>query len=366
LRIVQYREIPEDNELRTRWNALAMQMERPEVFYTCEWALAMQAAYREQRPPLLMLGYDENDLVGIASLAINPASKMVEFLSATTADYCDLLSPPALRQEFLNAVFAELKKNWDGHIVLTNLPDDSATADALRSAAKTHAYHLFARPAYTCAQVQLGTSEQRQELKNTLLTKKKLRRYLRSMERQGPVTFTHLRSWEEIEPALHEFADAHVARFAATGRTSSLATRQRRLFIEELARRFDGTGVVTLSQLGIQNQPAAWNFGFQFHKSWFWYQPTFDSRWEENSPGYCLLARIVADACDTAELDFVDLGLGAEGYKERFGNINRQTIHLTISNSWSHHLREVARYRAASALKRSPKIEAAVRRALGR
>ena len=366
MRIVQQREIPEDNELRQRWNALAMQMEQPEVFYTCEWALAMQSAYRQQRAPLLILGYKENELIGIASLAINSTSKTLEFLSATTADYCDFLSAPAARQEFVHAVFAELKKNRTSHITLANLPENSSTADALRSAAKIHGYHFFARPAYTCAQVQLGTGQQRHELKTALLAKKKLRRYLRAMESEGPVTFAHLRSREQIESSLPEFADAHVARFAATGRASSLATRERRIFLEDLARRFDGSGVATLSQLRIQDRPVAWNFGFQFHKSWFWYQPTFDSHWEENSPGYCLLARIVADACDTEELEIVDLGLGAEGYKDRFGNSSRQTLYVTISNSWSHHLREIARYRAASALKRSPNIETAVRRALGR
>ena len=217
-----------------------MQMDRPEVFYTYEWALAMQTAYRQQRPPLLILGYDENELVGIASLTINPAGKTTEFFSATTADYCDFLGPAARRQDFINLVFAELSKSGNGHFTLANLPEDSCTKDALRSAAQIHGYHLFARPAYECAQVRLGTGEQRQELKNGLLAKKKLRRYLRAMEREGPVTFAHLRSWEQIEPAFAEFADAHVERFAATGRTSSLATRERRIFLEELARRFDG------------------------------------------------------------------------------------------------------------------------------
>ncbi len=366
MRIVQYRDIPEDNELRQRWNALAMQMERPEVFYTCEWALAMQCAYRHSRTPWLMLGYKGNELVGIASLAANSIKKTIEFLSATTADYCDFLSAPPTREEFVDAVFSELKKNSTGRLTLANLPADSCTKVGLCSTAKNHGYHLFARPAYSCAQVQLGAGGQRQELKNALLGKKKLRHYLRAMEREGPVSFVHLRSWQEIEPALPEFADAHVARFAATGRASSLATRQRRIFLEDIARRFDGTGVVTLSQLRIEDRPVAWNFGFQFHKSWFWYQPTFDSRCEESSPGYCLLARIIADACDSDDLDLVDLGLGAEGYKERFCNLTRQTLHVTISDSWSHHLREKARYGAASALKRSPKIEAAVRRALSR
>ena len=366
LRIVQHKEIPEDHELCRRWNALVMQMEQPEVFYTYEWALAMQAAYGQLRPPLLMLGYEGDELAGVAALTIDSAGNNIEFLSSTTADYCDFLSAPLARHDFIKALFAELKKNAASRFTLANLPADSCSQAALRSAAKTHGYFLFARPAYSCAQVQLETGEKRQELKNALLGKKKLRRYLRAMEREGPITFAHLRSWDQIGEALPEFADAHVARFAATGRTSSLATSERRSFLEELARHFDGSGIVTLSQLKIQNRAVAWNFGFRFHRSWFWYQPTFDSRWEEHSPGYCLLAHIVADACDTDGLEIVDLGLGAEGYKERFANATRQTLHVTISDSWSRHVSEIARYRAASALKRSPKIEAAVRRALGR
>ena len=66
------------------------------------------------------------------------------------------------------------------------------------------------------------------------------------------------------------------------------------------------------------------------------------------------------------EIKVVDLGLGAEGYKERFGNSTRQTLDVTMTKSWSRHLREIVRYRAANTLKRSPKVESAVRRLLRR
>jgi CelD/BcsL family acetyltransferase involved in cellulose biosynthesis len=214
--------------------------------------------------------------------------------------------------------------------------------------------------------VELGSGERRQELKTTLASKKKLRRYLREMEREGPITFSHLQSLAEIQAALPLFAEAHVARFEVTKRLSSLHTPERRFFLAELARRFSGAGVVTLSVLTIGDRPVAWNYGFQFHGSWFWYQPTFDSTHEQNSPGYCLLSRIVIEACDMEGMKVVDLGLGAEGYKERFANGARQTLFVTATRSWRRHLREIARYRVASALKASPKIESAVRRVLGR
>ena len=81
--------------MRQRWNDLAVQMERPKVFYTCEWALAVQSAYQASLQPLLFLGYDGDDLVGVACLAADPTEQNVSFLNATTADYCEFLSPSA-------------------------------------------------------------------------------------------------------------------------------------------------------------------------------------------------------------------------------------------------------------------------------
>jgi len=365
LRIVIHTEIPENPELHRQWNEVALQTRRPQVFYTYEWALAVQTAYHASLKPLLLLGYEGSDLIGVASLATEKASKNVTFLAATTADYCDFLVAPQRSGEFVNAVFAELCKTQAASLALANLPADSPTVDALRQTGK-YGFRNFSRPAYLCSQVDLGSGERRQELITSLLNKKKLRRYLREMEREGPVTFAHLQSCDEIQAAFTEFADAHVARFRATGRVSSLATPERRKFLQELARQFDGCGVVTMSMLKINERPVAWNYGFQFHGSWFWYQPTFDSRQEENSPGHCLLSRIVIEACDMENMNTVDLGLGAEGYKERFGNSTRQTLYVTLARSPLRYLLEVAKYRTAIELKKTPKLESMVRRALHR
>ena len=366
LRLILQREIPEDQNLQRKWNEVVQQMERPEVFYTYEWALAVQSAYHKALKPLLFLAYEGDNLAGVVSLCATSNISAVTFLAATTADYCEFVSRPGQRTEFVDLVLAELVNMRVERLLLANLPANSATPDATRSAARKHGFHAFLRPAYECAQIELGSTEKRQELKATLLGKKKLRRYLRAMEGGGAVKFVHLQSQAEIQASLPGFADAHVARFEETGRISSLCTPERRVFLEELVRKFSDTGVVTLSLLMVGDQPVAWNYGFQFCGSWFWYQPTFDSRQEENSPGYCLLSRIVIEACDMNEMKVVDLGLGDEGYKERFGNNMRQTLHATVTKSRLRHLREILRYRAASILKGSPKFESVVRRILGR
>jgi CelD/BcsL family acetyltransferase involved in cellulose biosynthesis len=366
LRIVLHREIPEDPKLRLQWNEVALLMEKPEVFFTCEWALAMQSAYRASLRPLLFLGYEADDLVGVASLATDGAGEKVTFLAGMTGDYCEFLASPQSRPEFIDAVFAELGKTKMASVVLANLPENSATLFALQAAAAKYHFHIYVRPAYVCAQVKLGTATQRKELRITLTGKRKIRRSLKAMEREGPVSFAHLQSWTQIQAALPDFSDAHVARFKAIRRISGLSTPERRFFLEELARRFSDSGVVTLSILMIGNRTVAWNYGFQFCGTWFLYQATFDSRHEGHSPGHCLLSRIVIEACDIEEMKMVDLGLGAEGYKEQFGNSTRQTLHVTLTRSWSRHLREIVRYRAASGLKQVPKVDSAVRRLLGK
>src|SRR5580658_7434375 len=366
MRVVGLRKIPEAPSFLRQWDDLVLHMERPEVFYTSEWALAVESAYQTSLKPLLLLGYDSDHLAGVACLATDASEQNVSFLAATTADYCDFLSHPQRRGEFVDKVFAELRQFGAGNLVLASLPADSATLAALHAAAEKHHFHMYMRPACLCVQVELGSGEQRREIKSALAGKRKIRRYLRTMEREGPVTFAHLQSAAQIQAALPEFMDAHVARFRSTQRISVLSTPERRFFLEELTRRFSGSQVVTLSMLMIGDRPVAWNYGFQFHGSWFWYQPTFDSRQEENSPGQCLLSRIVTDACDMDGMRVVDLGLGAEGYKERFANSSCQTIDFTMTKSWSRHLREIVRYRAASALKRSPRLDSAVRRVLRR
>lgn len=364
MRIVLLRKVPEDAALVRRWNDLVLQMKVPQVSYNCEWALAVQSAYQTSRKPLLFLGYDGDELVGVACLATDSQREQtVSFFTANTADYCEFLTHPQRRREFVEAVFAELRKAGVGSLVLANLPANSVTSAALRGAAKKYGFHLYLRPAYLCPQVKLGNQDQRLELKTTVTRKRQLRRCLRALEREGPVTCTYLHSWKEVEPVLPEFARAHVARFQSTHHVSFLSAPERRVFMEELARRFCARGMMTLTVLAVEERPIAWSYGFQFQGIWLLYQTTFDTRCAENSPGYCLLGRILLEACNIKTLGLVDLGLGAESYKEWFANSSSQTLYVTLTTSPLSHWREIARYRLAAGVKRFPKLEGAIRSA---
>ncbi len=357
MRIVIHREIPEDAELRSQWNALVEEMERPEVFYTYEWAVAVQRAYHSTMVPLLVLAYDDDALVGVVSLATDVNQGKAFFLAHTTADYCDFVSHPSNRQRLMDAVFSELARLRVPNLTLANFPADSATRAALPDISREYGYSIFSRPAYDCARIVLGSPEQRQVLKQSVVHRKALRNALKGLAKQGPLRFEHLESWEAIEPVLPQFMQAHIARFDAMGRVSNIMYPDRQTFLAELAKALSSRGWMALTRFSAGDHPVAWNYGFRFAGSWFYYQPTFDTSLERYSPGVCLLSKMVEEACDDTGISLIDLGLGAEGYKERFATGVRETLHITVATSAAICLKAKMRYQAASIVKSVPRLE---------
>ncbi len=365
LRLVLYTQIPDDENLGRQWNELVQQMECPEIFYTYEWASAVSWAYRATLTPLLFLAYEQDSLVGIAALAIDNGRQKTFFLAGATADYCDFVSHPERRLEFVKLVLAELQGLRTLMLVLANLPADSATPRALRLAADLNGCLIFSRPAYSCAQIALGSSLERQSVKLSVGKRKALRYCLKGLGKHGPVHADHLTSWDSIQTALPQFIQAHITRFGAVGRTSSLVHPERQDFLTALAELLCATGGMVLSRLRAGERPVAWSYGFRFRGSWSYYQPTFDGGLQQFSPGFCLLSKILESACDRPEIERVDLGLGAETYKQRFATAVRQTLHVTVTTSTLRYLKESARYHAASVIKSSPRIENYARCLLG-
>ena len=351
------KEIPEDDELRRHWNVLVERCDRPQVFYTYEWALAVQRAYHATLSPLIILAYDDgNILCGLVALAVDGGRQQATFLCATTGDYCDFLSAPEKRNEFVGLVLGELDRQKIRGMALANLPADSPTLEALRHAASEHGSHCFARTAYVCAQVVFERLERNKDGKPYAPGLKRLKRFTKAMGAAEPVRTEHLRSWEVVGPALPGFEKAHVARFLEIGRISNVADATRRIFLAELVKLLPEQWLV-LSRMWAGDRVVAWHYGFQFHGSWFWYQPTFDSSVEKHWPGFCLLSQVIEDAIAMPGMTMLDLGLGSEAYKAKIANESRETLYVTLHQSILAHWGTMIRYRMVEAVKASPTME---------
>ena len=333
-------------------------VEQPEVFYTYEWALAVQKAYKARLPPMAILGYDASEkLFGVVALTADDHCKTASFLCATTGDYCDFITEPGRRDEFVSAVLAELKTRGIKNTAFTNLPVDSATFAAIRKETPKQRFYCYTRTAYVCAQISFDALEVKRDGHRVAPGLKRLRRFEKAMPADLPVHTEHLRSWDAVQPTLPELIQAHVARFLEIGRISNLADYDRQVFLGELARLLSERNWLVVSRMLTGTVPVAWHYGFVFHNKWFWYQPTFDSSVEKHWPGFCLLSQVIHDALENSSLRMLDLGLGAEAYKGKFANTSRETLHVALHSSLVRHWATMLRHRLAEAARSSPGVE---------
>lgn len=354
-------EIPNDPELAAAWNALAMRVERPEVFYTYEWAVAAAHAFRETVCPLICLAYDSGQLCGVAPLAtVRGSGQKAFFLTSTTADYCDFLSEPKNRSSLLAAALEEIKTVGVRDLELANIPSDSATLRELAAVARSQDLHIYERAAYECGLVTFGDQRERQTLLQTVRQKEREKRGLKKMAKLGRIHLTHV-SHDQIESDLRSICHAHISRFLATRRVSPLLRPERRAFVSELAERLSRAGWLRISRLEVGGHPVAWNYGFRFCDSWFWYLPTFKVEHEDLSPGSCLLRLLIEEGCEDSTLRRLDLGLGDEAYKERFANALLPTRHVHLSRSTLRHGQIVVNHWLSTNLKRYQRADSIAR-----
>jgi CelD/BcsL family acetyltransferase involved in cellulose biosynthesis len=361
VKVTVLEKIPEDPEIILAWNNLVFRMERPEVFFTHQWALAASRAFSYSLCPLTFLVHESGQLRGVAAMATTRESPDTAFfLTASTADYCDIVSEPETRGAVLAAVLEEMKKLSVRDLVLANVPAESHTLRAITAVARSRRFHLHERLAYDCGVISLGDKEQRQSVLQSVMGKEREKRGLKKLVQLGPVRLTHL-STEQVETGLESIFAAQISRFLATNRLSPLIRPQRRFFLMELGRLLSSAGWLKVSQLEVNGRPVAWNYGFQFFDSWFWYLPTFQIQYEESSPGSCLLRLLTEEACADSSVKRLDLGLGDEAYKERFSNAICSTRYVQLSKSMTRHLVNVGRHWLAASAGRFPIMDKRLR-----
>ena len=364
LRLVLHRQIPEDELLAEQWNQLVFAMECPEVFYTYEWALAVCRAYSPGLNPLLFAAYRGDALAGIAALTTASEGGQVSFLAGATADYCDFVSAPDDRHEFVQLVIEELRRMGFAKLCFANVPSDSISAREITAAVKASNYSAFTRPAYECARVVLTTPEDRAQVAKSAV--RKLRRTRTGEHGKVQITVSHESGWERVNAELSDFALAHIGRFLGAGKVSNLVHSERRAFLLQLAKLLSTRGWLRLSTLKADGRTIAWNYGFRFNGTWFWYQPAFDSEQQHLSPGTHLLCEILREASADSEIRTVDLGLGDEGYKGRYANSVRRTLNIAASRSKLRSATQSCRYRLAELLKEHRPLETGIRSTISR
>ncbi len=357
MRVTVLEKIPEEPDLSAAWNTLVLAMENPEVFFTYQWALAASRGFQDLLSTRLFLVYDFEELAGVVALAIDPrAPRAAFFLTSSTADYCDIVSTPENRKAVILALLEEFKKLGLSDLVLANVPANSATLKELPGVAGSQRFYVTSRTAYNCGVVQLGGEGQRETLIRSLAGKSREKRALKRLSDLGSVKVIHLTEPEEIGRSLESIVSAQISRFLASNRVSPLVGHERRAFLQQLSDLLSQSGWLKISQLEIDGHPVAWNYGFRFGGSWFWYLPTFEMEYAHVSPGSCLLRLLVEEGAKDSSLQWLDLGLGQESYKDRYANNMRETRYVRLSRGFPRHVLSAGRELISATAARFPQF----------
>jgi len=161
------------------------------------------------------------------------------------------------------------------------------------------------------------------ELEHLISThsRKKIRYYRRSLEREGAVTVVEP-SAETIDAFMDSFYALHAARWKERGLPGMLAAEVDQAFHREVARGMLAAGALRMYATRVCDRDVAVFYGFSARDTVFYYLSGYDPSLEKLSPGTVIVAHAIEQAVrdDAKTFDFLR---GAEDYKYAWGAKDR-------------------------------------------
>ncbi|WP_161966096.1 GNAT family N-acetyltransferase [Steroidobacter cummioxidans] len=315
------------------WNDLVAQNETNSIFQTYEWFDAWWQTFGAAHELFFMLLRREGRVIGFAAMMLRNVSwrgRRLEFVGTGNADYQDFVLPydkPAAIVsicKFLRTRASRWRSAW-----LSNVPRQSSTLAQLQNAGIGHGLYFVQEAHQRCPALRLESDRSGAE---KLLKKYSLKRPLNWFSSRGEVRFRNVSALSEIQSLLPVFFEQHARRWHAVGRSSLFEMGSQRTFYLALAAALHSAGWLLFSVVEFNGQPIAFHFGFDYFGSIMWYKPSFEVKYAEHSPGLLLTRKIIEDGLQRSrhELDFT---IGEEAFKDRFANVSRYNVTLSVYHS---------------------------------
>ena len=311
------------------WNTLAAQNDTNSLFQTYEWTRSWWTTYHHQYEPLFVTVSDRSGIAGIAPLTTQQRGsreRVVQFLGAGRADYCDFLTSgdkTAVLAAILDAL--RTRGHWDV-IELCNVPSHSRTFDILQDVCGRMGLWMLAEDQFQCPTLLIRGNE---SSALQILRKPSVRRRQNYFVRAGRLSCRNLTTASEIEPWLDAFFEQHVERWRESSTPSLFVDHRNRQFYRELTSSLSARGWLLFSMVEFNDRPIAFHYGFDYDATVLWYKPSFDISYASRSPGIVMVSHLIEYALryERRELDFT---IGDEAFKRRFTNAARKTLQIRI------------------------------------
>lgn len=192
-----------------------------------------------------------------------------------------------------------------------------------------------------------------------------IKRQRNKLASQGEIKIEHHYSPEALSPILDELMELRRARFGAIG-LPDMPPIWKRFYRQLVMRQCKGFNA-TITTLTVSGEAIAICFGLTRGNVYYGILPTFKlGKWERYRPGMLLFnAMLTSFAEETGGEGYFDFTVGDENYKKRFGAESHPLYEWMAPRSVAG-LVPYAIWRAKAAIRRHPRLYAALKGGLGK
>jgi CelD/BcsL family acetyltransferase involved in cellulose biosynthesis len=316
-------------DLAAEWNTLLDSDPSASAFHTPEYAAAAwETELGADRAFAAIEMRREGELVGLATVTIDPDGTLRFLGNAAVSDYLGPISAPQDRDEvavgFVEGISRLEWKTGD----LLGLAGDSAWPEALSRAAKAADLRVTEAQQDVCPRVALTGDFDSYLASISSKLRHEIRRKARRLEREAGPYSIRLSTEETLDRDLERFYDLHRSSRGPKGR---FMHEEVAVLFTRIARAFQAKGWLRMSWLEIDGNAIAGTFSFRARDVWEVYNSAYDHELSHLAPGMVLMAETIRLATEERCRVF-DLLRGGEPYKYRFGAIDMPLMRLTLEH----------------------------------
>src|SRR5262249_41815799 len=266
-------------------------------------------AYADEWDPIVIAATSNCKLAGLAPLARHKGSGDLAFAGNNMADYRDFLVRDSERAWVTQLLTEKTLSLGASHFVLGPTdPQSRTTAGILVQ--RTHKWAALSRN-HPCWRLALS-----REVAERIQSKDSIKRNRRHYRRLGTLRYQRILTADGWAALRSTFFEQHTLRQLQAERIPSFADRRKVNLFDSLFLRDPHR--VHVSALWLDDRLLASHFGFCDDEKIYWGAPAMDVLEAKHAPGQLLLAELIAHGCDEGYRE-IDLTLGAEDFKARFG-----------------------------------------------
>ncbi|HEY0961584.1 MAG TPA: GNAT family N-acetyltransferase [Pseudomonadales bacterium] len=320
--------------LRAEWTDLLQASAADNFFLTWEWLYTWWKHLRGNRRLHIVTVRQEGRLVALAPLALRPRQwkrfvpfEMLEFLGCGNvgSDYLSVIVRHGFEETAMPALVACLREG--GHVLeLSHVDRTSAQMNAAASELSAQGWRQQCATIERCPYITLKGHTWDSYLGALGRTHRtNFRRKVKKLNQLYTLRIDEARTDAERRAALDVLVNLHLKRRREVGGSDALHTPELIAFHEEATAIALQRGWLKLYVMWLDDAPAAAMYGFQYGKTFNFYQSGFDSAYATYSVGLVMTGLAVQTAIERGIEDF-DFLHGEEPYKYLWASAERELL----------------------------------------